>query len=186
MLICMCNYVLWVLCLTCCECLFLYMCACVHKCVRVRVLLCVVYEYVYVCVCILLYLCTCVYMCTCMCTCVFVYQRVCMIACYSDTDSLVKSEPGNRRFKPDPNSCLLCTRYTGDSKIDIRDDSEIRNGSCSEDQTTIQIQNRVISCEYFFCIIINYRYLLLNYCHIQILVVHVNYYSWPCSLRWYL
>jgi len=51
----------------------------------------------------------------------------------------------------DPNSiigysdwCTLWTRYTGDSKTDLRVDSEISTGLCSEDQMAIQIQNRVI------------------------------------------
>ena len=44
----------------------------------------------------------------------------------------------------------LWTRYTGDSKIDPWDDSKIRTSSCSENQTAIQIQNCVISCERFF------------------------------------
>ena len=38
----------------------------------------------------------------------------------------------------------------------------------------------------YFCIIVNYRYLLFNYYHVQILVVHINYCSWSCSLRWNL
>ena len=106
-----CDYVLRVLCLTCCDCLFsAHVRACVQMCVWV--LFCVVYVYVYVCVCILLYLCTCVYMCTC----VFVCHRVCMATCYSDADLFVRSETGNRKLRPDLDLCSLWTRYTGDSK----------------------------------------------------------------------
>ena len=50
-----------------------------------------------------------------MCTCVFVYHRVCWVAWYSNTDPLARSGP-------DPDTCLLWSRYTGDSKTDPQGD----------------------------------------------------------------
>jgi len=58
------------------------------------------------------------------------YQRVCMIACLSDTDPLARSEP-------DLDLCSPWTLRTGDFKTDPWDDPEIHTGSCSEDPTTI-------------------------------------------------
>ena len=88
-----------------------------------------------------------------MCTYVFIYQREHLVAYHSDTDPLVRSEPGNRRLGPDPNSYSQRTRYTSDSKTSSWDNSEVRTGSCSEDQTAIRNQNQVISCEcLFLCI----------------------------------
>ena len=72
--------------------------------------------------------------------CIYVYMCV-SVACYSDTDTLARSEP-------DPDTCSLWTRYNSDSKTNSWDDSVIRSGSCSEDQTVIRIQNYIISCEY--------------------------------------
>jgi len=43
------------------------------------------------------------------------------------------------RLGPNPDSCSLWTRYTGDSKTDPWDNLEICTDSCSEDQTTIRI-----------------------------------------------
>ena len=61
------------------------------------------------------------------------------------------------------NLYLLWTRYTGDSKTDPWEDPEIRTGSCSEDQTAIRIQNRVISCE---CLLLYYwSYMCITYFH---------------------
>ena len=45
-----------------------------------------------------------------------IYQRVCMIACYSGMDPLVTSKPGNKKSELNPNSCLLWTQYTGDQR----------------------------------------------------------------------
>ena len=41
------------------------------------------------------------------------------------------------RPRPDLELCSVWTRYAGNSKTDLRDDPEIRTGSCSEDQITI-------------------------------------------------
>ena len=121
-------------------------CACVRACIMCAV---GVSMYIYVsfrvytcCACMLVY----TYMCTSMCTYVFVYQNVYLVACHSDTDPLARSEL-------DPYSCSPWSRYIGDSKTDPWDDSEIHIGSCSEDQTAIQTQNRVISCE---CLLFSY------------------------------
>jgi len=114
---------------------------------------CIYDEYVSVqlCKCMCIPVCGCVYMC--------IYVYVCLqvfVVCSVITDSFVRSEPCNRR--PDPDLCSLWTWYTADSKTDPWDDPEIRTGSCSEDQTAIRIQNRVISCE---CLLLCY---FLIYC----------------------
>jgi len=97
-----------------------------------------------------------VYMCT------GVYQYVCksvfmftcvLIAWYNDTDSFVQSKLSNGRFES-----VAVMDPIGDLKIDARDDPEIRTGSCSEDQRTIQIQNCIISCEcLLLCYFLMYR-----------------------------
>ena len=82
-----------------------------------------------------------VYECVIGCTRVFVYQRVGLVACCSDLDSIVRSEP----VTGDSDSCSQKTRYTGDSKTDSWDDSKIHTSSCSEYQTAIRF-----SCECLF------------------------------------
>ena len=79
-----------------------------------------------------MWMCTSIFMCTC------VY--VCMVAWDNGTDPLARSEP-------DPDLCLLQSRYTGNLKTDTWNNLEIRIGSCSEDQMAIRIRNRVISCK---------------------------------------
>ena len=107
---------------------------CVYGCILVRVY------------CIRVSTCVPVY-CECVSMCLSIYY-VGMVMCCCDTNPLVRSGPSNRRPRPGPDGCSLWTRYSGDSKTDARDDPEIRTGSCSEDQTAIWLQNRVISCEY--------------------------------------
>jgi len=75
------------------------------------------------------------------------------VTCCIISDTLVRSEPDNKRLKPDLKLCSLQTQYTGDSKNDLWDDPEIPTGSCSEDQTAIQFQNCVILCE---CLLLYY------------------------------
>ena len=53
---------------------------------------------------------------------------------------LVRSEP----VAGDSDLYSLWTRYTGDSKTDPWDDSEILTDSCSKDQTTIRFQNHAL------------------------------------------
>ena len=64
-----------------------------------------------------------------------------------------------RAHSPDPNPCSLWTRYTGNLKTDLWDDSEIRTSSCSENQRVIRFQNRVISCE---CLLLSF-FLIYHY-----------------------
>ena len=69
------------------------------------------------------------------------------------SDSLVRSEPDNRRPGPDTESCSSWSRYTGDLNTDLWDYSKVRVSSCSEDQMAIRFQNRVISYE---CLLLYY------------------------------
>ena len=78
----------------------------------------------------------------------------------------------------DSELCSLWTRYTGDSKTDLRDDQEICTGSCSEDQTAIWFQNtsfHVSICSYVFSL------LLLPVCvHISVCIIscdHMIYFN---------
>ena len=104
----------------------------------------------------------CVFLCLC--------EFMCLVMYYSDMDSLMRSEPDNRR--PSPNSDLFSpwTRYTGNfcnSKANPWDNSEVHTGSCSEDQTAIQFQSHVISCEclllYYFLFTVVNRYLCFTF-----------------------
>jgi len=102
---------------------------CMHVCIYV----CVVFK----CECIHVYLC------------VRVFMR--LVVCPAFQTHLVRSRTVTR----DLDLCSLKTRYTENSKADPWDDPEIHTSSCSEDQTAIRIQNRVISCDcsllcYFF------------------------------------
>ena len=65
----------------------------------------------------------------------------------------------------------ICARYGLDTpaiqkKNEQSNDSEIRTGSCSDDQMVIRIQNHVISCE---CLLLFH---FLNY-HCQFIYIHV-------------
>ena len=110
--------------------------------------------------CILVYMYVLVYVCTCMCcvcmgvyTCIYVYMCLYVfVVCYSDADLIARSEP----VTEDTNPIRIHVHYgpTGNSKINMRDDSEIRTGSCRADLIAIRTQNRVISREYLLCIII--------------------------------
>ena len=82
----------------------------------------------------------------CVCVCVNSPPSLCMVVCYSDSDSFVRFKLGNRRF----GLMFTVDPYISNSKTDPRDDPEIRTGSCSEDQTAIRIQNCIISCECLF------------------------------------
>jgi len=46
--------------------------------------------------CVFGYMCECI---MCVCVCVDFLSSVCLIACYSDSDSIVRSELGNGRFR---------------------------------------------------------------------------------------
>ena len=121
-----------------------------------------------------------VYVCTgisvCVYKCVFVYTCRCVTMLvslpmsqspslcmygyvFSDSDLIVRSEPGNRRPKLDPDSCSQSVVTSGNSKTNTRDDSEIRTGSCSADLMAIQTRNCVISRE---CLLLHYCYFLLS------------------------
>jgi len=122
-------------------------------CVRARVCLVCVngYMYVYTCVCIdVCHVCVCICGCVYVCTsvwlgvCVYLWESVC-ISCNTRTRSC---DPNS--ITEDSDFCPLWTRYTSDLKIDPRDDSEIRAGSYSENQTAIRAQNRIISYECSF------------------------------------
>ena len=81
-------------------------------------------------------ICVCVHMC-------LHNHRVCLVARYSFSNSFVRPEFGNRRFK------VVLIRDSIHRRFEDRpmDNPEIHTGSCSEDQTTIRFQNCVISCE---------------------------------------
>ena len=81
----------------------------------------------------------------------------------------------------DSDLCLLWTRYTGDSKIDPWDNPEIRISSCSEDQTAIRFQNRIISCECLFiglfqfqCHILLFHAIYTLFCIILFMTMHTS------------
>jgi len=100
----------------------------VRECV-VNVRVC---EFVYmgvvgVCTCVSIRVHTCAY-----CAYILVYQPVYLVVRYSDygpvwwdPDPFVRSEPGNRRSRSDPDSYSLQTRYAGDSKTDPWDDRPV-------------------------------------------------------------
>ena len=100
-----------------------------------------------------MYICVCVNVCVCVDVCVYrvylgisspisqslsLFTCVCMITCGSDSDLIAGFEPSNKRLRLDPNSCLQSADMLGHLKTDTRDDSEIRTGSCSADQTAIR------------------------------------------------
>ena len=99
--------------------------------------------------------------------CIYVYVWLYeLVICYNDAYLFVRSEPSNRRPRPDLDLCSLWTRYAGDSKTDPWDDPEIRTGSCSGDEPVIRFQNRVISCECLFIGLFQFQH--------SILLVHAN------------
>ena len=93
----------------------------------------------------------------------------------------------------DSDSYSQRVEYTGDSKTDPWDDSKIRTGLYSKDQTAIWFRNRVISCECLFVAFlfiyfyqrVYYLFIYLNYVivlsfHVLVLF-HMNIYiSWHC------
>ena len=105
--------------------------------------------------------------------CKFPFLSVCSGTCYSISDPLVRSEPGNRRPRPDSDSCSLWTRYTGDLETSPWDDLDIRTGSCSGDQTAIDSKItsfHVSVCSYVFI------YLLLLVCvYVLLLSFHMTF-----------
>ena len=112
-------------------------------------------------------LCKC--MCIPVCRWMYVWVHVCLVACCIDPDLIVRSKPVNR----DPDLCSMWTRYTGDLKTDIRDDSEIHTNSCSEDHMAIRIQSHafpvsVCSCIIFLFIVASSIYMLLVSFHVTI------------------
>jgi len=130
---CIYLYVLFAWCIGVCKCVFM----CVGMCT------CVFYKY--------RCWCMCVYVCLCVCV---VYVCVCMIACRSDSDLIVWSEPGNREQQ----LRSLWTRYA--RKFEDRPTSRFEDlhRFVQEDPMVIRIRNHVISCE---CLLLHYYYLLL-------------------------
>jgi len=100
----------------------------------------VVYVYVNVCVCIML---VCVYTCIYVYVCLGVYAMCCRCV---DRTCLYDPSP----VTGDSDSSSQSADTPGNSKIDTRDDLEIRTGSCSADQMAIWARNCVISCECLF------------------------------------
>ena len=99
------------------------------------------HDYVNVCI----YSCVCV--CVGVCTCVFIRVAIC-IWLYVTAMQTCSCAPNP--VTEDPDSIWIYVRYgpdTLDSKINSWDDPEIRTDSCSEDQTAIRFQTRVISGE---------------------------------------
>jgi len=147
--------------------------------------------YICVCMCILVYthnvclgVCKSMYVYVLVCAWVFMsLYYVCSVVCYSVSDPLVRSKPGNRRPGPNSDLCSLWIRYTGDSKTGAQDDSEIPTSSYSEDQKTIRIQNRVISCE---CLLL-YHFLIYHcqfiYIYMLLISFHLTvWHIWPVWL----
>jgi len=116
------------------------------------------YILVYICIGV----CTCAFMCTC--------GYMCLVISYSDVDLFMRSEPGNRRPRPDLDLCSLWTRYASDSKTDPWEDSEIRSSSCSGDQMVIQFQNRVSLCECLFIGLFQFQYFTLLF-HVKVYII---------------
>jgi len=115
-------------------------------------------------ICILVYVRVWVYayvsVCSCGClACIYIYLYVRLHATVFRTRP-VRSELSYSRPGPDPDSCSLWIRYTGNSKTDPCDDPLISTDLCSEDQMAIRFRNCVISCECSFLCIYRYRYAL--------------------------
>jgi len=151
-IMCKCVYVFM-----CCRIFFFGACVCavfVTECVRVWVYVCVcvlngwvficimyyvsvfmcMYAWLLVCMFVFVYPYICIYVgvhiCVC-CTCVRVYLYPWVFGYVLQRCELVRAIwTNNRRPRPDPDSCSLWTRYTGDSETGPWDDSEIRTGSC--------------------------------------------------------
>ena len=135
-----------------------------HDCVRewmyISVCICmwvlVVYMYVYS-----AYMCTSVYQCVC----IFLFMWVHVFGCVL------------QRFEPNcaiQTQCSQSADTPGDSKTNTRNDSEIRTGSCSVDQTAIRTRNHIISCE---CLFLScYSFIIVNECflYLFILIGQVN------------
>ena len=125
-----------------------------HVWVCIRRYVCV-YLHTYVCI----WVCICVSVLGVCVNCLYLY----VVAWYSDLDSLVRSELGNRRFGLMP----VWTRCLGYSKIDPCDDLEIHTSSCCEDQTAIRSQSHAISyeCSFFYYFLIYHcQYYLYHSC----------------------
>jgi len=135
----MCVYVFMFVCVCACVCIYLY-----NVC-GIMLVVCLCEGVLVYCVCMGVYLCIYVYVCLRVFVCVL--QRLRTRSC--DSKSIIK----------DLDWCSLWIRYTGDSKTDPWDDPEIHTVSCSEDQTTIQFQNHVISCDtYLLLSVVLYDY----------------------------
>ena len=130
------------------------------------------HDYMYIC--IYLCVCVCIYVCIGVCTCAFMCTcgYMCLVTCYHDVDLFVHSKPGNRRPKPDLDLCSLWTRYVGDLKTDPWDDPKIRTSSCSEDQTAIQFQNRVIL--YVFTLVSFSQFIVVSSVYMLLELFHVT------------
>ena len=94
-----------------------------------------VYMGVHVCVCMCVRVCMwCGHVYGCMWVSLYVWMRVEVFrTCSCDQNALTG----------DSELCSLWTRYIGNSNIDPWDDPEIYTGSCSKDQTAIQIQKKL-------------------------------------------
>ena len=151
-----------------------------YKCMHDYKCVCTVYAWVYAWLCVFMYIL--VYICIGVCTCGY----MCLAICYNEADLFVRSEPGNRRPRPDLDLCSLWTWYAGDSKTDPWDDPEIRTGSCSGDQTVIRFQNHVISCECLFIGLFQFqRFNLMFHAHVYIILdysVHASHYCYIVML----
>ena len=118
---------------------------------------------------ILVYVCVWVYTYVSMCTCECVRVYLCLCVCWFRVVAFQTRSCDLNSVTGDTDSCSQRTRYTGDSKTDPWDDPEMCTGSCSEDQTTIRFQNRVISCE---CLLL-YQFLIYHcqYCLYVICII---------------
>ena len=180
-------------CLFTCLCV-MYICVCVNECVCgcvrerrwVDINVCVcrcmyvyacVYDNIYVyCVRAHLFVCTC----GCMNICVWVHVFGCVLHRL-------------RTHSCDPNSetrVRICVHYGPDRLVIQRLAHKMiwRSVPIRSVKTKQRFGPKIASfhVSVYFYIITHYRYLLINYYHVQILVVYVNYYSWLGSLRWHL
>jgi len=160
---------------------FIYVHMYIYACIRDYVH---VYVCMYVCVCIV-YVYGCipvrVYIWVCMNNYVYIFMFVYLCVRSSATALRTCSERLGH-VTEDSDLCSLCIRHDGNSKNDPWDDPEIRIGSCSEDQTSIRIQNRVISCE---CLLFYYFLIYRTHTHITYFI-SCDYLSYFTSMITYI
>ena len=117
------------------------------------------------------YICIYVLVCNYVSVCIYLYVGAWMHVCVWLRGAAIRARlVRSRPVTGDSNLYSLWIQHTGDSKTDPWDDPKIRTGSCSEDQTAIQIQNYVISCECSFIDLFSFqRFILLFHANVYII-----------------